>query len=103
MVNRPRARRVPVPRAPREIERVQVGVRLEKRIVKVLKGAAEALDVTLADLLEGIVLHAFDGRSPFGPETLRRIRQLRDVYGLELGAEDAHRLRERGGEREEER
>ncbi len=70
--------------------------------MKVLKGVAEALDLTLADLLEGIVLHAFDGRSPFGPDTLRRIRQLRDVYGLDLGPEDAHRLRERGAEHEEE-
>jgi hypothetical protein len=87
-------------RAPsRVVERVQVGVRLEKRMVKVLKGLAEALDLTLADVLEGIVLHAFDGQSPFGPATLERIRQLRVVYGLELGTEDAHHLREAGGER----
>lgn len=99
MVTTPKARRSSAPAPSRVIERVQVGVRLEKRIVKVLKGLAEALDLSLADLLEGIVLHAFDGRSPFGPETLQRIRQLRAVYGLELGAADAHRLRERHEER----
>jgi hypothetical protein len=64
-------------------------------MVKVLKGLAEALDLTLADLLEGVVLHAFEARSPFGPATLRRIRQLGAVYGLDLGADDAHRLGER--------
>ncbi len=89
-------RRASAPSPVRVIGRVQVGVRLEKRMVKVLKGLAEALDITLADLLEGIVLHAFAGRSPFGPATLERIRQLRAVYGLDLGPEDAHRLRERG-------
>jgi hypothetical protein len=102
MVTKLRARRPAAPAPPRVVERVQVGVRLERRMVKVLKGVAEALDVSLADLLEGIVLHAFEGRSPFGPETLRRIGQLRDVYGLDLGPEDAHRLRERGEPREEE-
>jgi hypothetical protein len=102
MVTQTRKRRVASPVASRVIERVQVGVRLEKRIVKVLKGLAEALDITLADLLEGIVLHTFDGRSPFGPETLQRIRQLRAVYGLDLGPEDAHCLRERGEEEGEE-
>jgi hypothetical protein len=100
MVTKKKTALAPQPRS-RVIERVQVGVRLEKRMVKVLKGLAEALDLTLADLLEGIVLHTFDGRSPFGPETLQRIQKLRAVYGLDLGAEDSHRLRERGEEGEE--
>ena len=47
------------------IERVQTGVRMEKRLVKVLKGLAEYHDMSLGDLLEGIVLHAFEGNSPF--------------------------------------
>jgi hypothetical protein len=78
----------------RVVERVQVGVRLEKRVVKVLKGLAEALDLTLADVLEGIVLHAFEGKTPFEPPTLRRIAKLREVYGLDLTARDAHQLTE---------
>lgn len=80
----------------RRVERVQTGVRLEKRLVKVLKGTAEYLDLTLGDLLEGIVLHAFDGKAPFGPETLAKIQQLKEIYGMDLGAEDSHRLREAG-------
>ncbi len=74
------------------VERVQTGVRLEKRILKVLKGLSEYLDLTLGDLLEGIVLHAFDGKAPFSAETRARIEQLKQVYGLDLGAEASHRL-----------
>ena len=79
-----------------EIERVQTGVRLEKRLVKVLKALAEHRDMSLGDLIEGIVLHAFEGRAPFSPETLAVIEQLKAVYGLELTAADSHQLRETG-------
>jgi hypothetical protein len=77
------------------VERVQTGVRLEKRLLKVLKGLAEIKDVTLGDLLEGIVLHAFDGKSPFGRDTLRQVAELKKVYGLELDAAASHRLRDK--------
>jgi hypothetical protein len=80
-----------------EVERVQTGVKIEKRLLKVLKGVAEYHDITLGDLLEGIVLHAFEGKAPFGKETLSRIAQLRAVYGLDLRAADSHRLVERSG------
>ncbi len=76
------------------VERVQTGVRLEKRLLKVLKGLAEYHDMTLGDLLEGIVLHAFDGRHPFGDETRRRITDLKRIYKLDLDADASHRLLE---------
>jgi len=76
------------------IERVQTGVRLERRTVKVLKAVAEYLDLSMGDLLEGIVLHAFDGRSAFEPATLTQIARLKEVYGLDLTAADASRLSE---------
>ena len=76
------------------IERVQIGARMEKRLVKVLKGLAEYHDLALGDLLEGIVLHAFEGRSPFHEESLRKIAQLKEVYGMNYGAEVSHRLTE---------
>jgi hypothetical protein len=78
------------------VERVQTGVRLEKRLLKVLKALAEYYDINLGDLLEGIVLHAFDGKCPFGGESLSRIADIKRVYGLELDAEASHRLQERG-------
>jgi hypothetical protein len=77
-----------------KVERVQTGVRIERRVLKVLKGLAEHLDLSLGDLLEGIVLHAFDGEQPFSPETRAKIAQLREVYGLTLSAKDSHRLLE---------
>ena len=76
------------------VERVQTGVRLEKRLLKVLKGLAEYHDMTLGDLLEGIVLHAFEGKAPFSPATLKEIEQLRKIYGLTLKAADSHKLME---------
>lgn len=77
------------------VERAQTGLRVERSLLKVLKGLAEYLDVSLGELVEGIALHAFEGRAPFTPETLAKIQQLKDVYGLTLTAADAHRLSER--------
>jgi hypothetical protein len=79
---------------PAPIERVQIGVRMEKRMIKVLKGLAEYHDITLGDLLEGIVLHAFESSSPFHEESLRKIAQLKEVYGMDYGVEASHRLEE---------
>jgi hypothetical protein len=78
-----------------EIERVQTGVRMERRILKVLKALAEYKNMTLGDMLEGIVLHAFDGRVPFSAETLRKVGELKGIYGLDLDAHASHRLREK--------
>lgn len=77
------------------VERVQTGIRVEKRILKVLKALADLLDMTLGDLIEGIVLHAFDGKAPFSPETLRKVAELKKIYGLDLDARASHRLREK--------
>jgi hypothetical protein len=74
------------------IERVQTGLRIEKRTLKVLKALAEYLDLSLGDLLEGIVLHAFEGQAPFGTESLAQIARLKGVYGLTLTAADSHVL-----------
>lgn len=78
----------------KSVERVQTGVRIEKRILKVSKGLAEYLDMSLGDLLEGVLLHAFEGQAAFGPETLERIRMLKTLYDLDLTAADAHTLGE---------
>ena len=76
------------------VQRVQTGVRMEERILKVLKAFAEYHDLTLGDLLEGIVLHAFDGKCPFGAESLKRIKDLKKFYGLDLDSRASHRLTE---------
>ncbi len=76
------------------IERVQTGVRMEKRLLKILKALAEYHDLSLGDLLEGIVLHAFDGKTPFSAESLKRIQDLKEIYGLDLDSSASHRLTE---------
>jgi hypothetical protein len=75
-----------------QADRVQTGVRLERRLLKVLKGLAEYLDVSLGDLLEGIALHAFERRMAFDERTAAVIDRLREVYGLDLTAMDSHHL-----------
>jgi len=82
-------------REPVVVERVQTGVRIEKRMLKVLKAIAEQKDMTLGDLLEGIVLHAFEGKLvPFSAQTLKEIEQFKALYGLTLTAADSHNLKE---------
>jgi hypothetical protein len=83
-------------REPVVVERVQTGVRMEKRLLKVLKAIAELKDLSLGDLLEGIVLHAFEGKLvPFSPQTLKEIEQFKSIYGMTLKASDSHNLKER--------
>ena len=76
------------------VERVQTGVRMEKRLLKILKAFAEYHDMTLGDLLEGIVLHAFDGKTPFSPASLERIQELKRFYEFDLDSSASHRLKE---------
>ncbi len=76
------------------IERVQTGIRLEKRLLKVLKGLAEHLDMSLADLVEGIALHGLENKPAFSHMTIGKIEQLKQVYELDLTAKDSHQLRE---------
>jgi hypothetical protein len=83
-------------REPVIVERVQTGVRMEKRLLKVLKAVAELKEMTLGDLLEGIVLHAFEGKLvPFSPQTLKEIEQFKSIYGMTLKATDSHNLKEK--------
>lgn len=76
----------------KKIERVQTGLRIEKRLLKVLKGLAEHLDMSVAEIIEGMALHAFEGKAPFSDETLKKIRQLKSVYDLDLTAADSHQF-----------
>jgi hypothetical protein len=75
-----------------KVERVQLGVRMEKHMVQVLKGLAELKNTTLGELLEKIVLHSFDpvkgdegesSASPHSKSDLRAIADLRRVYGMD--------------------
>jgi hypothetical protein len=80
------------PPSRRVVERVQTGVRMERRILGVLRALADMHGLSLGDLLEGMVLHAFEGKTPFGPASLDKIRMLREAFGLTLVAADSHQL-----------
>jgi hypothetical protein len=88
--------------APKPVERVQTGVRMERRILGVLKALADLNGMTLGDLLEGIVLHAFEGKAAFAGASLAKIEQLKEVFGLDLAASDSHLLVERTRRRRDE-
>lgn len=77
------------------VERAQTGVRMEKRLLKVCKALADYHDITLGDLLEGIVLHAFDGKCAFEKKSLALVADLKRIYGLDLDASASHRLRDK--------
>ena len=77
------------------VERVQTGVRIEKRLLKVMKAFAEYRDLSLGDLIEGIVLHTFDGKCPFGAESLKRIKDFKKIYNLDLDSSASHKMIER--------
>jgi hypothetical protein len=77
---------------PIKVERIQTGVRMEKRMLKVLKALAELLDLSLGDLLEGIILHAFEGKSPFDAEDIARINKLKEIYGMDYDSSASHHM-----------
>ncbi len=78
----------------KKFERVQTGIRIDKRLLKVLKGLAEHLDMSVGDLIEGIALHSFESKPPFSAETLAKIQKLKSVYDLDLTASDSHSSKE---------
>jgi hypothetical protein len=78
-----------------KVQRMQTGMRIEKRILKVLKALAEYLDMTLGDLIEGIVLHSFDGKVPFDEKSLKKIEEIKKVYELDLDSTHSHKLTEK--------
>lgn len=77
-----------------KVERAQTGIRIEKRLLKVLKGLAEHLDMSVGDLIEGIALHSFENKPPFSADTIAKIDQLKNVYDFDWTADDSHRFKE---------
>lgn len=85
MANKPKSKKI-------HVQRVQTGVRIEKRMLKVLKSLAEYFDITLGDLLEGIVLHAFEGKCAFSDKTLQHIVEFKKIFGIDFDASASHNM-----------
>ena len=78
---------------PLSVERVQLGVKMEKRMVKVLKALAESADMNLGEMLEDVVLHAFEGVSTFSqPAALEAVKDFRRLYGMDYDVHDGYRF-----------
>jgi predicted DNA-binding ribbon-helix-helix protein len=82
----------PLPKVKSDIERVQTGVRIEKRLLKVLKALAEYMDVSVGELIEIIVLSSFEGTPKFSKGTLNKIADLKRIYELDYGIEEANKM-----------
>lgn len=82
----------PPPKTKSDIERVQTGVRIEKRLLKVLKALAEYMDVSVGELIEVIVLSSFEGTAKFSKGTLNKIADLKRIYDLDYGIEAANSM-----------
>ena len=78
-----------------EVVRAQTGVRIEQRLLKVMKGLAEYHDLSLGDFIEGVMLHVLEGKLPFGEDTLLQGKRLKEVYGMTMTAANAHALIEK--------
>jgi hypothetical protein len=85
------------------IERVQLGIRVEKRLAQVLKGLAEFKGATLEQLIEEIVLHSFEPvpghegqqcASPHSKKSLEAIVGLKKVYGMDYDVHGSYRFAE---------
>ena len=89
---------------PIEIERVDVPVRLEKRLAALLADLAEYKHLTLSSCLEEILLHTNEpigdtGQvpSPHTKAQLRHIQVLKKKHGIDYDSHGSYRFREKGG------
>ena len=84
------------------IEREEVSVRLEKRLVAVLRELAEHKGFDMTALLEETLLHTFepmpDGSvaSPHTPADLDRIGELKEKHGIDYDVHASYRFVEEG-------
>lgn len=77
---------------PIKIERVQVRVRLEKRLAALLEDLAEHKRMTIDACLEEILLHTNDGVGPHTRTTLRYIEELKKKHGIDYDSHGSYRF-----------
>jgi catechol 2,3-dioxygenase-like lactoylglutathione lyase family enzyme len=80
---------------PIEIERVDVPVRLEKRLAALLHDLAEHNHMSLTSLFEETFLHTLDGVEPHTKSTLRYIQKLKETHGIDYDSHGSYRFVEK--------
>lgn len=85
---------------PIEIERVDVPVRLEKRLAALLGDLAAHKKMSIGQCLEETLLHGFERlgegvASPHAPRTFRHIEELKARHGIDYDSHASYRFREK--------
>jgi catechol 2,3-dioxygenase-like lactoylglutathione lyase family enzyme len=74
------------------IERVDVPVRLEKRLAGLLQDLAEHKRMTVGSCLEEILLHTNDGVQPHTASQLKYIAELKKKHGIDYDSHGSYRF-----------
>jgi catechol 2,3-dioxygenase-like lactoylglutathione lyase family enzyme len=74
------------------IERVDVPVRLEKRLAGLLQDLAEYKRMSVGSCLEEILLHTNDGVQPHTKAQLKHIEELQKKYGIDYDSHGSYRF-----------
>ena len=77
------------------IERVDVPVRLEKRLAGLLRDLAEYKRMTIDSCLEETLLHTLDGVGPHTRTDLKHIEKLKQKHGIDYDSHASYRFAER--------
>jgi catechol 2,3-dioxygenase-like lactoylglutathione lyase family enzyme len=80
---------------PIEIERVDVPVRLEKRLAALLHDLAEYKHMSVSSCLEETLLHTLDGVGPHTKGQLSYIQTLKEKHGIDYDSHGSYRFVER--------
>jgi len=77
---------------PIEIERVDVPVRLEKRLAALLRDLAAHKRMTINSCLEETLLHTLDGVGPHTKSQLKYIEKLKHRHGIDYDSHGSYRF-----------
>ncbi len=80
---------------PIEIERVDVPLRLEKRLAALLYDLAEHNHMSVTSCLEETLLHTLEGVGPHTKSTLKYIEKLKEKHGIDYDSHASYRFVER--------
>ncbi|PYT92477.1 MAG: hypothetical protein DMG36_14745 [Acidobacteria bacterium] len=75
----------------RTIERVNVPVRLEKRLAALLQGLAKHKRMSTDSCLEEMLLHTNEGVGPHTQTTLHYIQELKKKHGIDYECHASYR------------
>ena len=78
--------------SPLPIERVDVRVRLEKRLAALLGDLAVHKRMSVGEVLEEMILHTNEGAGPHTKTTLRHIQELKARHGIDYDSHGSYRF-----------